>query len=120
MIGQGGDDGSQQLIQNLMAIYESMIPRGATPRHYCTQVEMYKRIFNKKREELVQQQSFLKSGLSKLAEAEATVDTLSKEANVQQKELSHKEAEANQAMQHITVRPRHTTIAFAKILSSRL
>ena len=96
-------DGSQDLIQSLMAMYESMLPYGATPRHYCTQVEMYKRIYQSKREELVQQQTFLKSGLSKLAEAEATVDTLSREANDQQQELGRKESEANEAMQRITV-----------------
>mmetsp|Transcript_9476 Transcript_9476/g.27062 ORF Transcript_9476/g.27062 Transcript_9476/m.27062 type:complete len:1740 (-) Transcript_9476:175-5394(-) len=97
-----GEEGAH-LVGNLMAIYESMLERGATPRHYCTQVEMYSRIYHSKREELVQQQTFLKSGLGKLAEAEGTVDSLSREANVQQQELGKKEHEANEAMQHITV-----------------
>lgn len=95
---------SVQTVQNLLAIYESMISYGATPRHYCSQVEMYRQIFVSKRQELIQQQTFLKSGLGKLAEAEGTVDTLSREAIDQKQELSRKEAQANEAMQRITVR----------------
>ncbi len=50
----------------------------------------------------LQQQKFLKGGLGKLAEAEGTVDTLSKAADQQRQLLQVKQAEAEEALQRIT------------------
>jgi len=49
------------------------------------------------------QTSHLKSGLSKLIEANSLVDSLSKEAIIKSKELSVKQKEADEALTGITI-----------------
>lgn len=51
--------------------------------------------------QVVEQQSFLKGGLGKLAEAATTVDKLSAEAEQQRTVLKAKQAEADEALVHI-------------------
>lgn len=51
--------------------------------------------------QVTDQQGFLKSGLSKLAEAEGTVDGLSKEADKQRVVLKQKQGEADEALVRI-------------------
>merc|ERR1712078_37335 len=74
-----------------------------TPRQYVSFMGMYKKIFLGKREELLRQRDHLQAGLNKLGEAEATVDTLSREAEEQRVLLQHKQSQADKALQGITV-----------------
>lgn len=62
---------------------------------------LYGQIYTRKRTQVLEQQNFLKGGLGKLAEAAATVDTLSVAAEKQRVVLRSKQAEADEALVHI-------------------
>ncbi|KAK9815706.1 hypothetical protein WJX72_008353 [[Myrmecia] bisecta] len=101
LLADSPDELRRTLIAQLIAIHESR--RGAPPRQFVTFVGMYRKLYVKKRDELTQQQTFLQGGLSKLAEAAVTVDTLSREAAQQRQLLQKKQGEAEAALQGITV-----------------
>ncbi|KAL0018230.1 hypothetical protein WJX79_009392, partial [Trebouxia sp. C0005] len=94
--------GTSKLVQQAMVLHSSCLATGATPRHYVAFVSLCSSIYTKKRSQLLQQQNFLKGGLSKLAGAAATVDTLSKEAQQQRVQLKASQVQAEQALQNIT------------------
>ncbi|KAL0047749.1 hypothetical protein WJX82_010930, partial [Trebouxia sp. C0006] len=93
---------ASKLVQQAVVLHSSCLSTGATPRHYVAFVSLCSSIYTKKRSQLLQQQNFLKGGLSKLAGAAATVDTLSKEAQQQRVQLKASQVQAEQALQNIT------------------
>nr|ADI46856.1 DHC1bf [Volvox carteri f. nagariensis] len=74
---------------------------GTSGREYLALVSLYGQIYTRKRTQVLEQQTFLKGGLGKLAEAAVTVDTLSVEAEKQRVVLKAKQAEADEALVHI-------------------
>mmetsp|Transcript_33539 Transcript_33539/g.74227 ORF Transcript_33539/g.74227 Transcript_33539/m.74227 type:complete len:2007 (+) Transcript_33539:3-6023(+) len=94
-------DAFDKNIINHMVQMHAMMGTDANTRQYIAFVNLYCRIFSEKRKQVLQQQNFLKGGLSKLSEAETTVDTLNKNADKQRKLLQVKQAEAEEALQRI-------------------
>ena len=90
------------LIESMQYLHSTCVKRGASPRHYVTLLETIGSLYKTKLTSLEQQRSFLGGGLTKLAEAAETVDTLSREAVVQQKQLKEKQAQAEAALVQIT------------------
>ncbi|KAG1663699.1 hypothetical protein FOA52_013267 [Chlamydomonas sp. UWO 241] len=84
-----------------MVQMHAMMGASVQPREYVAFVNLYARIFSEKRAEVSEQRSFLKGGLSKLAEAEETVDILSKEADQKRGMLKIAQAAAEEALTHI-------------------
>ncbi|KAJ4457360.1 putative Cytoplasmic dynein 2 heavy chain 1 [Paratrimastix pyriformis] len=74
----------------------------AAPRDFIRFLQAYCALFAEKLEQQKAQQAHLKAGLSKLAGAAEQVDSLKKQAAVQQQQLTEKQAEADQALTHIT------------------
>ncbi|GFH23299.1 uncharacterized protein HaLaN_20893 [Haematococcus lacustris] len=91
----------EELVQHMVWLHQSMIPLGASPRQFIALVDLYGRIYAAKRTEVLAQQNFLKGGLSKLADAEGTVDGLNRTAQEQRKVLKVKQAEADEALVRI-------------------
>ena len=96
-------DNDAKIIDQIQWVHQANSALGATPRQYVSFMGMYKKIFLGKREELLRQRDHLQAGLNKLGEAEATVDTLSREAEEQRVLLQHKQSQAAKALQGITV-----------------
>eukprot|EP00798_Chlamydomonas_sp_ICE-L_P023166 gene23167-30374_t len=86
------------IVDHMVKMHAMMANLGANSRQYNAFVDLYSRIYSEKRLEVLTQQSFLKGGLSKLAEAESTVATLSKNADKQRALLQVKQAEAEEAL----------------------
>ena len=68
------------------------------PREYIAFVNLFSKIYSNKRKQVSDQKNFLQGGLSKLKEAEDTVDTLSRAADKQRAELVIKQKEAEEAL----------------------
>ena len=51
---------AQRLIGSAVSLHSSRLEAGATPRHYVAFVQLCSKLYTAKREELVQQQKFLK------------------------------------------------------------
>ncbi len=91
------------IIEGLQYLHKSRLQEGgAAPRHYITLLQTIGSLYQAKRNNLQQQRSFLGGGLSKLKGAEDTVDELSREATVQQRQLTEKQSLADKALHHIT------------------
>ena len=88
---------SDEIIAHLVHMHCMMGP-AVQPREYIAFVDLYCKNFNSKRKQVTDQKKFLRGGLSKLAEAEETVDTLSKAADKQRALLKIKQAEAEEAL----------------------
>lgn len=71
------------------------------PREYVAFVNLFSKIYSNKRKQVSDQKNFLQGGLSKLKEAEDTVDTLSRAADKQRAELVVKQKEAEEALVNI-------------------
>ncbi|MEW5298927.1 MAG: hypothetical protein WDW36_001997 [Sanguina aurantia] len=93
---------SAQLVDHMLHLHNNSGVE-PTPRQYIAFVNLYGAIYQKQREQVLTQQSFLKGGLSKLAEAASTVDTLSRAADKQKTLLGAKSAEADVALKQIQV-----------------
>ncbi|KAG2426397.1 hypothetical protein HYH02_014824 [Chlamydomonas schloesseri] len=91
--------GRDKLIGHMIHIHTGS--GSQTTREYLALVSLYGQIYNHKRTQVLEQQTFLKGGLGKLAEAAVTVDTLSAEAEKQRVVLKAKQAEADEALVHI-------------------
>ncbi|KAF0686502.1 Aste57867_21689 [Aphanomyces stellatus] len=89
------------LLQMVHLIYESVRTLGATPREYIGFLQTWQDLYAEKSKQLVTDVKHLKSGLSKLEEASATVDELSKSAGIKKKELSAAQVSADEAMDEI-------------------
>uniref|UniRef100_A0A7S0W0F2 Cytoplasmic dynein 2 heavy chain 1 n=2 Tax=Hemiselmis TaxID=77924 RepID=A0A7S0W0F2_9CRYP len=92
----------EQLVESMQYLHSTCVKQGAAPRQYVTLLDTIGSLYKTKLSSLQQQRSFLGGGLRKLEEAAETVDTLSKEAVVQQKQLNEKKAQAEHALQEIT------------------
>eukprot|EP00892_Ulva_mutabilis_P012055 jgi/Ulvmu1/9221/UM005_0321.1 len=84
------------LLQGIHCVAEQ---RGiAAPHHFAALVRQCLHLYSIKHAEISEQIQFLKGGLAKLAEAEATVDALNSEAEQQRKLLTQKQLEVDAAM----------------------
>jgi len=95
------DQDMASLVSKMVLLHNSMLSMGATPRQYMAFVQLYNSIYSNKRKQVLEQQGFLKTGLTKLAEAESTVDDLSAKAGSQREELKLKQADAEEALVRI-------------------
>ena len=86
-------------MDELVAIHESCKARGATPLDYVSFLHAYESLYNGQVGGIEARIASLQSGLSKLLEAEQTVDKLTKDATVQRGELKTKQTDANAAME---------------------
>ncbi len=66
--------------KNLVHIHESCGSLGSTPKQFITLIETYRKIYEGKRKEALEQQSHLMAGLNKLNDASSTVDQLGRDA----------------------------------------
>eukprot|EP01105_Mastigella_eilhardi_P023120 TRINITY_DN578_c0_g1_i21.p1 TRINITY_DN578_c0_g1~~TRINITY_DN578_c0_g1_i21.p1 ORF type:complete len:3400 (+),score=883.23 TRINITY_DN578_c0_g1_i21:3362-13561(+) len=86
----------------IMQTHKSMEQYGiASPRRYCSFIKTYKKIYTSKWEQLQKEKQSLTAGLTKLGEAAATVDSLSREALVKSDQLQKSKAKANAMMKTI-------------------
>ncbi|DBA00111.1 TPA: hypothetical protein N0F65_000402 [Lagenidium giganteum] len=85
----------------IASLYETSKEYGATPREFVCFLGSWRSLFEAKCKQNVLEIKHLKSGLSKLEEASATVDELSKNAAVKKKELSAAQTLADEAMDEI-------------------
>ncbi|KAF6261448.1 ATP-binding dynein motor region D5-domain-containing protein [Scenedesmus sp. NREL 46B-D3] len=93
---------SAALIALLLKLHSSAASQlGAAPRHFMAAADLYRATISSKREQLLQQQQFLKGGLDRLAEAAGTVDELSQQAEAQRTLLATKQGEADAALGNI-------------------
>ncbi|RXG65468.1 Cytoplasmic dynein 2 heavy chain 1 [Armadillidium vulgare] len=89
-------------LQKFLAIHDSLPEYLASPRRYLEFLKNYQRIFNEKRNGVIQRQSHLQAGVSKLNEAKEVVKELEAEAAEKEVVLNEKQSEANKALQLIT------------------
>ncbi|PRP81711.1 hypothetical protein PROFUN_10811 [Planoprotostelium fungivorum] len=92
----------EETVKNIMRIHDSCVNSGATSRHFITLLETYKKIYEQKRQQSIDQQSRLQTGLSKLSEAAIVVDSLSRDAEEKKVLLAEKQDLANKALGEIT------------------
>ncbi|XP_064157010.1 dynein cytoplasmic 2 heavy chain 1 isoform X2 [Anguilla rostrata] len=95
--------GQSELCKSFLRIHESCREYGATPSQYMALLQVYGSIYSSKRAELIKRQRHLQAGVSKLNEAKALVDDLKGRAAEQSTLLRTKQAEADAALQEITV-----------------
>ncbi|MFT7803200.1 cytoplasmic dynein 2 heavy chain 1 [Arapaima gigas] len=95
--------GHMDLFPSFLAIHESCREYGATPSRYLAFLCMYSSIYSNKQAALTIRQRHLQAGVSKLNEAKALVDELKRRAAEQSALLRTKQAEADAALQEITV-----------------
>lgn len=99
------------ILQNVVAIHTSCghsagqrgRAAGAPPRQYVALLQTYYKLFVHKQEEQLTRLQHLQGGLSKLTEAQETVDVLSSEAVDKENLLKEKQADADEALSRITV-----------------
>ncbi|XP_041920571.1 cytoplasmic dynein 2 heavy chain 1 [Alosa sapidissima] len=91
------------LSRSFLQIHESCREYGATPSQYMSFLRVYSSIHSSKQAALTQRQSHLQAGVAKLNEAKALVDELKGRAAEQSTLLRTKQAEADAALQEITV-----------------
>eukprot|EP01049_Picozoa_sp_SAG25_P002666 SAG25_NODE_143_length_14049_cov_6.050817_1_plen_2680_part_10 len=99
------------ILQNVVAIHASCghsagqrgRAAGAPPRQYVALLQTYCTLFARKQEEELTRLQHLQGGLSKLTEAQETVDVLSSEAVEKENLLKVKQADADEALSRITV-----------------
>uniref|UniRef100_A0A8C9S5I7 Cytoplasmic dynein 2 heavy chain 1 n=1 Tax=Scleropages formosus TaxID=113540 RepID=A0A8C9S5I7_SCLFO len=91
------------LFPSFLAIHDCCREFGATPSRYLAFLHVYSSIFSRKQAALTTRQRHLQAGVSKLNEAKALVDELKRRAAEQSALLRTKQAEADAALQEITV-----------------
>lgn len=74
----------------------------ATPRNFVSLLMMHKKLYNEKKDDLINNANRMEGGLSKLQEAAVTVDELTTNAIAKRKVLAEKQKMADQAMTEIT------------------
>ena len=84
-----------------MAIHRGAVASGASPRHYFSMIQTYRKIYEKIRSSSGSQNSHLETGLNKLQEAKELVDIKTKEAQIQKEELKIKQKASDQALKEI-------------------
>ncbi|KPP72256.1 cytoplasmic dynein 2 heavy chain 1-like [Scleropages formosus] len=95
--------GHADLFPSFLAIHDCCREFGATPSRYLAFLHVYSSIFSRKQAALTTRQRHLQAGVSKLNEAKALVDELKRRAAEQSALLRTKQAEADAALQEITV-----------------
>ena len=93
---------SREDIQNYLIAIHRSVGTKASPRHYFSLIDTFKKIYGNKTKNRGNQTSHLMAGLRKLVEAQQEVDKLTGEAQEKKKELAVKQAEADQALKEIT------------------
>uniref|UniRef100_W5K866 Cytoplasmic dynein 2 heavy chain 1 n=1 Tax=Astyanax mexicanus TaxID=7994 RepID=W5K866_ASTMX len=89
--------------RSFLRIHESCREFGATPSQYLSFLRVYQSIYSTKQKELTQRQQHLQAGVAKLNEAKSLVDELKRRAAEQSVLLKTKQAEADAALQEITL-----------------
>jgi len=74
----------------------------ATPRNFISFLMMHKKLYNEKKDDLINNANRMEGGLSKLQEAAVTVDELTTNAIAKRKVLAEKQQLADEAMTNIT------------------
>ena len=74
----------------------------ATPRNFVSFLMMHKKLYNEKKDDLINNANRMEGGLSKLQEAAVTVDELTTNAIAKRKVLAEKQKLADEAMTNIT------------------
>ena len=97
-----------QLVKQMVSVHNSQAlatgglnATGATPLMYHGFLKCWRGLFSSQRAKLSERVEHLNGGLSKLREATAEVDKLSKTANEQRAMLTVKQEEADRAMENI-------------------
>ena len=103
VMAESQEDADEHIVAQMGRIHATQLPEGATPRQFVAFVSTYANLFSTKRAALLKQRASTSSGLTKLAEAETTVDELSREAQRQRVLLGEKQEQAEQALEQITV-----------------
>lgn len=85
----------------IASLYASSKEFGATPREFVSFLGSWRALFEVQCKQVVQEIRHLKSGLTKLEEASATVDELSKNATIKKAELGKAQVAADEAMDEI-------------------
>merc|ERR1712087_45111 len=99
--------GDKSFYETFLMIHESVGAThdkelsSSTPRRYISFLEMYRKIYEGKRDKILERQKHLSGGLNKLNEAKKNVDTLKKAAEKQSVILKEKQEKANTAMVEI-------------------
>eukprot|EP01116_Phalansterium_solitarium_P024805 TRINITY_DN91_c0_g1_i4.p1 TRINITY_DN91_c0_g1~~TRINITY_DN91_c0_g1_i4.p1 ORF type:complete len:4085 (+),score=2013.94 TRINITY_DN91_c0_g1_i4:171-12425(+) len=94
--------GKDAVVKGLLSIHQSCSTFGATPRQYIGLLHTYRKIYDLKRNALLEQQSRLQNGLTKLSDAALLVDQLSQDANTKKALVGEKQEQANSALIEIT------------------
>ena len=92
----------EHAVDQLVAIHDSCKNRGATPLDFVVFLRAYEALYQSQVGGIETRIKSLQSGLSKLLDAEKTVDTLTRDATQQRGELKVKQTEADEAMEQIT------------------
>jgi dynein heavy chain 2 len=97
------DDRSRDQFLSLLGfVHSSRLPHGATPRQFLALLETFRSIHTARHGSLSTNQSHLRAGLSKLADAESRVDALGAEAVAKRSALATAQADADAALANIT------------------
>jgi dynein heavy chain 2 len=91
-----------EISEFISSIHQSCIDIGATSKHFFGFLEIYENVYKTQRNFLLEKKNYLEGGLNKLKEATSYVDKLSVNARLQQKELTSKQFEADEALKEIT------------------
>ena len=91
----------EDLYSMLLQLHASSGGQDSTPLKYNILIKTYKEIFERKMNSQGGQSKHLMIGLTKLADAEETVDQLSQQAQDQKVQLKKKQAEADEALARI-------------------
>ena len=95
---------SDELIKAFLYIHETCKTfNGSTPRSYITFLKTYQSVYQSRKDKIQKNQDHLQAGVSKLNEATSLVDMLKEKAAKQQVLLSDKQAQADKALQDITI-----------------
>ena len=97
------DHPNSSLAPLFLNIHELCPKSKATPRQFITFLNTYQFVHSQKKNGLLKQQGRLQAGVTKLNEATSLVDELKRKADVQKNLLSEKQAEADEALQQITI-----------------
>ncbi|KAI9209802.1 uncharacterized protein BJ171DRAFT_594818 [Polychytrium aggregatum] len=92
----------EAIVKGMLAIHESSLSKGSTPKHLIEFLSTYERVYVSKLTEFESKNRYLLGGLEKLREAAKYVDNLSAEARKQGIELATKQKEADKALKQIT------------------
>ena len=103
LVGQKQEGPGAELNQLFVKIHQTCSGISNTPRTFMRFLKTYSSVYSQKREGLLKQQKRFQAGVQKLNEATTHVGELKVKAAEQQQLLTQKQAEADEALQEITV-----------------